>query len=336
MRPAGSLRTQVLAGTSAWTLGLFLIFGLVLTQALFRHPSAPGVFHTLFLHVGPLSLLAAVCLVAGLYLVRRGLSSFGELQARLADLRAGRERRLDGPFPAEVRSLVGELNALLTEREQRVGRALAAAGDLAHGLKTPLAVLTHVAGQARAAGRPEVADAIGAQVERMRRQVDYQLARARASAAGGRCDAPCPLADSTEGLVRAMRTVHAERALDVAMDVPAAMLVGVARHDLDEMLGNLLDNACKWARSRVVVSASARGTHASVVVDDDGPGIAPALREAVLRRGVRADEAAPGSGLGLAIVRDLVELYGGAVALSTSKLGGLRAEITLPASPATT
>lgn len=327
----GSVRGHVLTGAALWTLGLFVIFGIVLTQGMFRHPSVPGIFHRIFLYVWPLLTLATACMLGGLLLVRRGLGSFGDVRAALASLRSGRERRLDGPFPVEITPLIGELNGLLDEREARVGRALTAAGDLAHGLKTPLAVLTHVSQRVHDSGQPELAEAIGAQVERMRRQVDYQLARARASAAGSRHDARSALHTSADGLVRTMQTVHAGRALGFAVHVDEALVVAVARHDLDEMLGNVLDNACKWARSRVTVQADATAPAARVIVDDDGPGIEPALRQAVLQRGVRADEAAPGSGLGLAIVRDLSDLYGGGVALSTSPLGGLRVELTLPA-----
>lgn len=335
MTGIGSLRVRVLLGTCLWTLGLFLIFGIVLTQALFRHPAAPGVFHHIFLNVWPLSALAAVALVAGLYHVGRGLDSFGALRTRLAALRTGRERRLDGPFPAEILPLVGEVNGLLADREQRVARALEASGDLAHGLKTPLAVLSHVAAQARDAGQAGLASEILAQVERMRRQVDYQLAQARASAAAGRTGSRTPVAPAARGLVRTMQAVHADRDLGFEVEANPAIVVAIEPHDLDEMLGNVLDNACKWARSRVAVQAVDAPPGARLTVDDDGPGIAAELRDEVLRRGVRADEAAPGSGLGLAIVRDLVGLYGGALTLTTSPLGGLRVELTLPgAAPA--
>lgn len=333
MRTAGSVRARVLLGTCLWTLGLFVIFGIVLTQALFRHPAAPGLFHRFFMYVAPLSVLAAACLAAGLALVRWGLGSFGDVRTRVAALRARRERRLDGPFPTEVQPLISELNDLLEEREARVAHALAAAGDLAHGLKTPLAVLNHVASRARADARDDLADAIAQQVDRMRRQVDYHLAQARASAAGTRGDAQSALRPSADGLVRTMQAVHAGRPIDLAVHIDEAMAVAVDRHDLDEMLGNLLDNACTWARTRVAVGAERTDAATRVTIDDDGPGLAPELRQAVLRRGVRADEAAPGSGLGLAIVRDLARRYGGDLVLTGSPLGGLRVALTLPAAP---
>ena len=164
----------------------------------------------------------------------------------------------------------------------------------------------------------------------MRRQVDYHLAHARAAASGAKLGARTAVAESAAGLIRTLARLHAERPLAITADVPDAHFARVEREDLDEMLGNLLDNACKWARSHVRVSSTAAGDRLEITVDDDGPGLAPELRAAVLQRGVRADEGAPGSGFGLAIVRDLAELYGGSIALEASAMGGLRAKLTLP------
>jgi signal transduction histidine kinase len=225
------------------------------------------------------------------------------------------------------------LNALLKERENAVQRALATAGDLAHGLKTPLAVLRHDAGRAQLAGHVELAEAIDRQVERMSRQVEYHLTRARAAASGAKGATPCPLATSAEAVARTVLKLHADRDLAFDSDVDPAISVRVQLEDLEEMLGNLIDNACKWARSRVVVSATQTGSTTFVVIDDDGPGIPEPNRSVALGRGVRLDEAAPGSGLGLAIVRDLVDTYGGAIALDDSPAGGLRVRLTLPSGP---
>ncbi len=165
----------------------------------------------------------------------------------------------------------------------------------------------------------------------MRRQIDYHLAHARASASGADPTVRCHLQTSAEALARTMMTLHAGRNLRIDVHVPADHFVRGRREDVEEMLGNLVDNACKWAKSRIDVRSSLVGGSIVTVVDDDGPGLEPSLRETVLQRGVRADEAAPGSGLGLAIVADLVELYGGSIVLSGSPLGGLRAELKLPA-----
>lgn len=326
-----SLRARVFLGAVLWTVGLFLGSGLVLTHYMLFAPEAPGIFHGFFYHyMFWIFGVTIVSLVVGLSQVRRGLASFDELRARLIGVREGRDRRLEGAYPDEVQPLVNDLNGLLADREQRVTRALTKAGDLAHGLKTPLAVLVQHAERARAAGQEEVARAILQQVERMRRQVDYHLAQARASASGGNPGARSHLLTSADALARTMQSLHAERGLTIDVLVPHERFVRVQREDLEEMLGNLLDNACKWARSRIEVHATAHDGRVEILVDDDGPGLAPALREAVLRRGVRADEAAPGSGLGLAIVRDLAELYGGTITLGESPGGGVRARLELP------
>ena len=260
----------------------------------------------------------------------RGLASFDELRARLVDVREGRQSRLEGEYPAEVQPLVSDLNSLLSDREQRVSRALTKAGDLAHGLKTPLAVLNQEAERAKAAGQSDVAAAITRQVDRMHRQVDYHLAQARASASGGNPGARCHVLTSADGLARTMHMLHADRGVRVDVTVSHEHFVQGQREDLDEMLGNLIDNACKWAKSRVTITSALEAGCIVIDVDDDGAGLDPSLRKAVLRRGVRADEAAPGSGLGLAIVRDLAELYGGSITLDQSPTGGVRARLGLP------
>ncbi len=298
---------------------------------MFRHPGAPGVVHDAFTHVTLLSVIALVCMVAGLFQVRRGLSPVNQLRARLAAVHTGRDRRVEGAYPSEVQPLVDDLNALLDHREQTVRRALAKAGDLAHGLKTPLAVLTQEAERAEAAGHHDLAATLGQQVERMRRQIEYHLAHARAAASGAAPGARCAVQASAEGLSRTLQRLHAGRGLTILVNASTDHVVRAQREDVDEMLGNLLDNACKWAVSRVSLESSEIDAVTVITVDDDGPGLDRSMWDAVLQRGVRADEAAPGSGFGLAIVRDLAELYGGSISLGRSPLGGLRARLQLPA-----
>ena len=310
---------------------LFIAAGMVLTHLFNQNPRAPGVFHRIFMHMELLGLAIVICLGIGLLLVRRGLNSFDVLRERLVSVKEGRSRRLEGEYPSEVIPLINDLNDLLADREERVTRALTKAGDLAHGLKTPLAILYRYAESARAAGQSELAAAITQQVERMRRQVDYHLAQARASASGGTASARSHVLTSSDALARTMTTLHADRGHTIDVQASHDHFVRVQREDLEEMLGNLVDNACKWAKSRVEVGSHAVHGRIEISVDDDGPGLDPSLTETVLQRGVRADEAAPGSGLGLAIVRDLVELYGGSIALGSSPLGGLRATLKLPA-----
>ena len=327
-----SLRARVVLGALFWTMGLLIVASAVLVAAIERHGGFRDflVVHDVFKQ--PLVLLlAAGAMAAGVYQVRLGLRGIAQLRARLGAVHGGAQRRIEGRYVPEVQPLVDDLNALLDHREQAVRRAVAKAGDLAHGLKTPLAVLTSEAARADAEGEHERAAAIAQQVERMRRQIDYHLAHARAAASGATPGARCAVGEAAEALARTLLRLHADRRLSIDVRVPPAAAARVQREDLDEMLGNLLDNACKWTRTRVVVESVRTGRDVQVTIDDDGPGLPPALREAVMVRGVRADEHAPGSGLGLAIVQDLAAVYGGSVALEDSPLGGLRARLTLPA-----
>jgi signal transduction histidine kinase len=326
-----SLRARLLFGALFWALGLFAAGLIVSTAVMMNHPGLPRRVHDAAWHyaVG-VSLFALICLIVGIVQVRRGVSPVSQLRRRLSRVHAGLAERLDGAYPAEVQPLVDDLNALLEHRDRAIRRALAKAGDLAHGLKTPLAVLAHEAARAEADGHRQLAGAIGDQVERMRRQIEYHLAHARAAASGVAAGAHCNVRDSAEPLARTLRRLHADRGVAIEVNVPPEHAVRCGREDLDEMLGNLVDNACKWGRSRVLVSSSADDQDIVITVDDDGPGLDPSKRGEVLRRGVRADEAAPGSGLGLAIVRDLAELYGGSVMLDGSPLGGLRASLRVP------
>lgn len=332
MTSTHSLRGRLLSGAMLLTIGLILLVSAGLITVIEADPRVPFYLRVHNVFTNPLALMVAVfCLITGFLHVRRGVSPIQNLRARLAGLHEGRDRRVEGTYPAEVQPLVNDLNALLDHQEQAVQRAVAKAGDLAHGLKTPLAILAHEAERARAAGHTEVAAAVTQQVDRMRRQVDYHLAHARAAASGAAPGARSSIRESAEGLTRALLRLHAERGIVIDSRVPADLSVRVQREDLDEMLGNLLDNACKWGRSHVTISASPTGAAVEITVDDDGSGLAEGMHEAVLQRGVRADEAAPGSGLGLAIVRDLAEVYGGSIALDASPAGGLRARLRLPA-----
>jgi signal transduction histidine kinase len=332
MKRVLSLRGRLGLGAVLWTIGLFAAAVMISTWLVLRYPRYPIYLHGTAQHYAfGVTVLILVSTLVGFLQIRKALGPLDRLRERLADVHAGSQARLAGEYPSELQPLVDDLNALLAHRELAVQRAQGKAADLAHGLKTPLAVLAHEAQAADAAGHADLAHTLRQQIERMRRQIDYHLAHARAAASGARLGARCSVAESAEGLARTLQRLHAGRGLAIDVHVPADHAIRGQREDLDEMLGNLLDNACKWAKSRVVV-ASANGDGAVVItVDDDGPGIPPAMRHAVLQRGVRADEAAPGSGLGLAIVRDLADVYGGAVALDRSPLGGVRVELRLPA-----
>lgn len=326
MSPLRSLRARFVMGSVLWTVGLLALAQGAFTIAMQYFPP-----HQIAIrHWTLLLIFALVFMLGGLLQVGRGLSPINQLRARLGQLREGGSTRLDGEYPSEVQPLVTDLNALLEQREHAVARARAKAADLAHGLKTPLAVLAAEAERAGASDTAQLAAVVRQEVARMQRQVDYHLAQARAAASGPASAGKAPLAESADGLVRTLRRLHADRPIVITAEIPVDRVVRVQRPDLDEMLGNLLDNACKWARSRVRVTTDLDDRVVRVQVDDDGPGLPEALRDQVMLRGVRADEAPPGSGLGLAIVRDLAELYGGGVVLQTSPWQGLRATLSLP------
>jgi signal transduction histidine kinase len=319
-----------MVGAVLWTIGLFTVITIIFTFSMHARETAM-VVHS---HTGISVIVALFCLFGGLALVRAGLAPFDDMRQRLSDVRKGIHHELPGTYPTEVQPLVDDLNGLLDHRDRMVQRALAKAGDLAHGLKTPLAVLAREAEVAAARGQHDLAATMTQQVERMRRQIDYHLAHARAAARGPQwARAARSRTPPTRSRARCCAcTPSAGLAIDVR--VPSDHSVRGQREDIEEMLGNLLDNACQWARSRVVITSALHDSRIVITVDDDGPGIEPSMREAVLQRGVRADEAAPGSGLGLAIVRDLAQLYGGSISLDEAPQGGLRTRLELPAADA--
>ena len=335
-----SLKAHIMVGAILWTIGLFAITGVSLHVMAFDHSSSHVATHSsaqtvsrwMFLRHAPMTaLVGGLSMLFGFLEIRRGMSPINELRNRLAAVHRGIDARVGGKYPAEVQPLVDDLNALLDDRERRVTRAVAKASDVAHGLKTPLAVLVHEAQQVRAAGHEQLAASIDQQIDRMRRQIEYHLAHARSAASSVSPAAHTSVAASAEGLVRALHRLHAERGLDIEIDAHGSPTFRGQREDLDEMLGNLLDNACKWARTQVRITCSKEGEQIVIAVDDDGPGIEPSMRQTVMQRGVRTDQAAQGSGLGLAIVRDLAEAYGGSISLEKSAMGGARATLTLPA-----
>jgi len=272
-----------------------------------------------------LAVLAAFLGLATVVQVTLGLRPLDQLRRGVADIRAGRNRHLGSSVPPEVQPLVDEVNALLDAREQDVVRSRNRAADLAHGLKTPLAALAADSERLRRSGEIAVADDIGSAVDAMRRHVDRELARARLR--GGERHAR-PVTTMLLPLVRSLvatlsRTdAGARLAFEVAVDEQLA--VPFDRSDLAEVIGNLLENATRHARSRVRVAADGPVGAAAICVDDDGPGIPPQSRGQALARGVRLDERKSGTGLGLAIVQDVLDAYDWTLALDRSELGGLK------------
>lgn len=273
-----------------------------------------------------LGLLAAVAAQVWL-----GLRPLAGLRRALAAVREGRAERVEGRHPAEIQPLVDDLNTVLAEKAAMLGRARTQAGNLAHALKTPLSVLANEAATLAARGGGELGARLEREVGRMRRQVDLHLSRARASGTAPALGGATAVIPAAAALGRTLERLHAARGVAVTVTGdPAARFRGEVQ-DLQEMLGNLMDNACKWAAHGVSVSVARAGETVVVHVDDDGPGLPPDRRAEVMRRGTRLDEMVEGDGLGLAIVGELAALYGGTLSLAAAPAGGLRATLALPA-----
>ena len=257
-----------------------------------------------------------------------GLAPLRALQTALKRLSGGPLRRLEGDFPQEVQPLINDFNSVLDHSVRVVKRARTEAGDIAHAIKTPLAVMANAAEHDRNASGPtgELAGLVADQVSTLQKQVEWRLRRARAAATTEAPSISTPIEPVVTQLVRVMERIHVERGLrfDVRITPEDLCFRGEAQ-DLQEILGNLMDNACKWAKLLVCVHVSVVERKLTIMVDDDGPGLNPDQREAVMQRGIRLDEQVPGSGLGLAIAKDLVSLYEGQITLSESPLGGLSA-----------
>ena len=271
--------------------------------------------------------IAVVLLAVQAAVLRWGLSPLRRAAREIAHIEAGQQDRLGRDYPRELRPLTRNLNDLIATGRQRLQRYRDGLSDLAHSLKTPLAVLRSI-GRDPALG--ETGAAIREQAERMDRAVAWHLQRAAAAGRGGLARA-VPLADVARRVAASLAKIYAERALRIEVDVPADTVFTGDPEDLMEILGNLLDNACKWSRGRVRARAhTGPAGELVLVVEDDGPGIPEDQREAVLERGVRIDEMVPGEGIGLAIVRQMVqEAYGGQLTLARSGLGGLQVVVSL-------
>lgn len=264
--------------------------------------------------------------------VKFGLLPLQRIRDALLAVREGRAERLAGSFPIEISPLAEELNGLLDHTTEVLGRARSHVGNLAHALKTPLAVLTNEGDKPG----PETAAVLRQQTALIRRHVDHHLARARAIGQAPLLRGQIPLLPVLRSVARTLEKIHDGYGISIVVHCDESLIFRGEQHDLEEMLGNLVDNACKWGQSQVTLRAEAvsapgaGGLQIRIIVDDDGPGIPPPLREEIFDRGKRGDESKPGSGLGLAIVRDIATLYGGHVELGDVPDGGLRAILVLP------
>lgn len=278
-----------------------------------------------------LLLLLVGGLISAIYAqVRLGLRPLFDLRDRVASVREGRSQRVDGSFPAEIEPLAEELNSLIRHNRTVVERAQTHVGNLAHGLKTPLAVLQNETG--RKSGVPT--DIVRRQTDAMRQQIDHHLRRARAAARGQSIGLSTEIDPIISGIARTLPRIYREKDLEIETVGDTGLKFRGDGRDLEDMVGNVMDNAAKWSRRQVRVTTRDSGGRVQIVIEDDGPGIAEDMRDTALKRGARLDEQTPGSGLGLAIVGDLVEAYGGRLTLSDSTLGGLKVDIELPLSPA--
>jgi signal transduction histidine kinase len=290
---------------------------------------------------GTFAALSIVLVLTTIFQVRFGLAPLKRISDSIADIRSGRAERLEGEFPVEIAPLARETNALIDANREIVERARTHVGNLAHAIKTPLSVIVN---EASARSGDAFAGKVLEQTHVMRDQVAHHLERARIAARLTIIGTVTEVTPVIEALRRTMEKIHRDRGIIIEVEADAAAKFRGERQDIEEMVGNLVDNACKWAESRVFVevlvergnSTAARGggmeggTTLRIIVDDDGRGLSPDQRATVSRRGARLDESKPGSGLGLSIVIDLAALYGGSLTLGTAPIGGLRAELVLP------
>ena len=279
--------------------------------------------------------LAAVLLLTTMFQVRFGLAPLKRISDSLAAIRAGTAERLEGRFPVEIAPLARETNALIDANREIVERARTHVGNLAHALKTPPSVMVN---EATSRGDDAFANKVLEQADIMRDQVARHLERARLAARTTMIGSLTDIAPVVIALARTMEKIHRDKGITIGIDAAEDARFRGERPDLEEMIGNLVDNAFKWAQSRVDIEvvrerqeAAAQREVVRIVVDDDGRGLSPSEREQVARRGRRLDETKPGSGLGLSIVVELASLYGGGLTLGTAPLGGLRVELVLPA-----
>ncbi len=259
--------------------------------------------------------------------VRFGLRPLRLLHDEIAEVREGRRKFLAGDFPREIRPLVQELNQLIRANRDVLERARTQVGNLAHALKTPLAVLMNEA----ASRDDDLGRLLREQTSHMRQQIDLHLERARRAALAGTLGVTTPVRETIMPIINALARIYHEKSVQVEVECDEGAIFLGERQDLEEMLGNLLDNAFKYGGGHVRIACRLAGNMLDIMVEDDGPGLSAEQGKQALRRGQRLDETTPGSGLGLAIVKELAGMYNGSVNLETSSLGGLRVHLRLPA-----
>ena len=281
-----------------------------------------------------LALAGLGLLLVMVFQIRFGLAPLKRVQRALYEIRSGEATRLEGSVPAEIEPLRDELNALIQSNLDIVERSRAQVGNLAHALKTPLAVITNEAREIKGA----LGDKIAEQAKIMGEQINHYLDRARMAARVSVIGRSTPVKETVEPLVRALERIHRDKGVSIKVSCPGHAKFQGEKQDLEEMLGNLLDNAAKWSRGQVFLTVEAprrtgrpQKQRLKIMVEDDGPGLTEEQRARIGKRGLRLDETKPGSGLGLSIVIELAQSYRGGVELDQSAHGGLLVRLELPA-----
>jgi signal transduction histidine kinase len=275
-----------------------------------------------------LTILAIFLSLAAAAQVWFGLRPLERVRQGVNAVRTRTEDHLAGRFPDEIMPLVSEVNELLHAQARVIEQARNRAVDLAHGLKTPLTVIANDAARLRGRGETEIAEELDSLVQTMRRHMDRELARARSAAEAVRGGVHADLPSVVSSIVSTLRRTPRGEALQWDVSMPEVLQVRVDEQDLTELVGNVVDNAVKWARSKVLIRVSGSASQCSIEIGDDGPGVPPSQIQDLGQRGVRLDENTPGTGMGLAIVQDIASAYGGEVALSSAD--GLLVRIVLP------
>jgi signal transduction histidine kinase len=303
----------------------------VIIAAADNRPATQAVRRFALIASGLMFLLSAGLVTAVFTQVRSGLKPLFDLRDTVADVREGRATHVEGEYPREIQPLATELNFLIDHNKDIVEHARTHVGNLAHALKTPLAVLINESDAQ--APTNQFASIVARQIQIMRKQVDHHLHRARAAARGQAIGVSTDVAPVINSLARTLPRIFRSKDIDMIVDIEADLAFRGEKRDLDEMVGNLMDNACKWSRSQVRVFAYSKTsdpTNFVISVEDDGPGLKETDYAQALKRGVRRDEAKPGTGFGLAIVDDLARAYKGGVEFSRSEWGGLCVTLLLP------
>jgi len=309
-----------------------VIFGdqkLVILAAADIRPAVRAVWHFALIALVLMSILAIGLAIGIITQVKTGLAPLFALRDRVADVREGRASTVTGRYPREIKPLADELNSLIAHNKSVVEYARTHVANLAHALKTPLAVLVNEATGKQSVG----SEIVKKQADTMSKQVEHHLNRARAVARGQSIGEKTPVGETLVSLVRTLGRIYRDKDLDIHTDIEDGLLFRGEKRDLEEMAGNLLDNACKWTNGEIDIRATRdpdQDNYLRLMIDDNGPGMAAEQYEHVLKRGTRLDENTPGTGFGLSIVSDLARAYKGHLKLEKSPMGGLRTILILP------